>query len=188
MLKRIALTLSCAAAVAFVLMGAAASPKKANSKMVARGKYLVDVEGCDDCHSPKKFTPQGPVPDMTRRLSGSPSTNAVPPVPSNVLGPDKWGALALPDLTGWCGPWGISFARNLTPDKQTGLGSWTEEMFVKALRTGKDMGTGRDILPPMPWQSFRNMSDEDLKSIFAYLQTLPPISNQVHDPIPPMGH
>jgi hypothetical protein len=188
MLKRVVLSLSATAIVAVILMGAAATPKKADPKLVARGKYLVDATGCDDCHTPKNFGPQGPMPDMSRRLSGSPSSNKVPAVPANVLGPDKWGALALPDLTGWCGPWGISFARNLTPDKQTGLGSWTEAMFIKAIRTGKDMGSGRDILPPMPWQQIRNYNDGDLQAIFAYLQSLPPISNAVHDPIPPAGH
>ena len=89
------------------------------------------------------------------------------------------------DLTAWVGPWGTSFARNLTPDKETGLGSWTEEMFIKALRTGKDMGEGRPILPPMPWEDFGKSTDSDLKAVFAYLKSLKPVKNAVHDPILP---
>src|SRR6185295_19031710 len=91
-------------------------------------------------------------------------------------------------LTAWSGPWGISFAANLTPDTNTGLrsGVWTEELFIKALRTGKHMGTARDILPPMPWNFIGQLSDEDLRSIWAYLGTIPPITNHVPDPIPPV--
>jgi hypothetical protein len=88
-------------------------------------------------------------------------------------------------LSTWFGPWGVSFSANLTPDKATGLGSWTEEMFMKAIRTGKHQGEGRPILPPMPWQDLRQMTDEDLKAVFAFLQSIPPIVNAVPDPIPP---
>jgi hypothetical protein len=79
------------------------------------------------------------------------------------------------------------FAANLTPDKNTGLGIWTEDMFIKAIRTGKHMGTSRDILPPMPWQAFAQMTDADLKGIFAYLQSIPAVTNHVPDPIPPLA-
>jgi hypothetical protein len=88
-------------------------------------------------------------------------------------------------MTAWAGPWGTSFAANLTPDIETGLGSWTEAMFVKAIRSGKHMGEGRPILPPMPWQVYKNLTDEDLKSIFAYLQSLPAVENAVPEPVPP---
>jgi hypothetical protein len=155
------------------------------SPLAARGKYLVTIGSCNDCHSPKLMTPQGPMVDESRPLSGSPSTMPLPAVPPGVLGPDKWGALASNDLTAWAGPWGVSFSRNLTPDKETGLGSWTEAMFIKALRTGKDMGQGRPILPPMPWDMIGKATDSDLKAIFAYLKTLKPVKNAVHDPIPP---
>jgi hypothetical protein len=87
----------------------------------------------------------------------------------------------------WAGPGGVSFAKNLTPDKETGLGSWTEAIFIKAMRTGKDMGEGRPILPPMPVEAFGKLSDTELKAIFAYLKTLKPVKNAVHDPIPPPG-
>lgn len=152
---------------------------------IARGKYLVTLGGCNDCHSPKIMTPKGPVIDETRPLSGSPSGVPVPALPDGVLGPDKWGVITSNDLTVWAGPWGVSFTRNLTPDKETGLGSWTEAIFIKALRTGKDMGEGRPILPPMPWEMIGKATDSDLKAIFAYLQSLKPIKNAIHDPIPP---
>ncbi len=88
-----------------------------------------------------------------------------------------------PTFTAWAGPWGISYTANLTPDQNTGLGIWTEDMFIKAIREGKHMGTSRPILPPMPWPAFRNYSDDDLKAIFAYLKSIPPIANHVPDPI-----
>jgi len=155
--------------------------------MIERGRWMVNLGGCNDCHTPKIFGPQGPVLDTTRLLSGAPASAKLPDIPQGVIAPDKWGALTSNDLTTWAGPWGVSFTRNLTPDVATGLGSWTEEIFIKAIRTGKDMGEGRDILPPMPWQFYAKLSDEELKTIFAYLKSLPPIENAVPDPISPMG-
>jgi len=152
---------------------------------VERGKYLVTVGGCNDCHTPKKFGPDGPEPDMAKELSGNPASEKVAPIPKGLIAPDKWGAVTNNHLGAWAGPWGVSFAMNLTPDKATGLGSWTQEMFVNALRTGKHQGTGRPILPPMPWNWYKNMTDDDLKAIFAYLQSLPPINNPIPDPLPP---
>jgi hypothetical protein len=154
---------------------------------VARGKYLVRLSSCTDCHSPKIMTAMGPMDDTTRYLSGSPSTEKIPDIPAGIIAPDKWGALSTNDQTGWAGPWGMSFAFNLTPDKQTGTGAWTQDIFIKTMRTGKHMGAGRDILPPMPWPSLAKAKDEDLASIFAYLQSLPAIQNQVPIPIPPAG-
>jgi hypothetical protein len=153
--------------------------------LIAKGKYLVNLGGCNHCHSTKVMTPQGPVVDETRLLSGSPSAMPVALPPAGMLAPDKWGVATTMDLTAWAGPWGVSFARNLTPDKETGLGTWTEAMFIKALRTGKDMGEGRPILPPMPWEDIGQLTDSDLHAIFTYLQSLKPIKNAIHDPIPP---
>jgi hypothetical protein len=106
-------------------------------------------------------------------------------VPAGVLTPTGWGALGSQDMTTWAGPWGVSFAANLTPDNKTGIGLMSEEMFIKSLRTGKHRGMLRDILPPMPWQNLAKVSDEDLKAMFAYLKSLPPVANRVPDPIPP---
>src|SRR5438552_13438971 len=105
----------------------AAAPAQASG--VDRGKYLVTIMGCHDCHSPKTNNE----PDPKRLLSGHPANDKLPGVPAGLLAPDKWGTLANNHLTAWVGPWGVSFAANLTPDKVTGLGSWTPEMFVKAL-------------------------------------------------------
>lgn len=156
-----------------------------DAAQIERGKMLVTMGHCSACHSPKIMTDKGPVPDSARLLSGHPAGEKVPEYPASVLGPDKWGAAAIGDFTAWAGPWGISFGRNLTPDVNTGLGSWTADMFVKAMRTGKDMGVGRNILPPMPWPELAQLSDDDLKAIFAYLHSLKPIENAVPDPIPP---
>jgi hypothetical protein len=102
-----------------------------------------------------------------------------------LIAPGKWGALTNNHLTAWVGGWGVSFAPNLTPDKATGLGSWTPEMFIAALKTGKHRGDGRPILPPMPWQMYQGMSDEDLRAMFAYLMSLPPINNMAPPPLAP---
>lgn len=149
----------------------------------ARGQYLVEAAGCHDCHTPKKMGPNGPEPDMSRALSGQPGDAAVPPPPK--LPPGPWIAMTTGDMTAWSGPWGVSYAANLTPDPTTGLGAWTETMFISAIRNGKHMGTGRPLLPPMPWQAVRNMTDADLTALFAYLRTLKPIKNVVPPPTPP---
>lgn len=154
---------------------------------VERGKYLVTIIGCDDCHTPKVPGPTGaPVPDPARRMAGHPHD-----LPYPTLRPDDLarhvGGIANPMLTAWAGPWGVSFGANLTPDKDTGIGEWSEEAFIRSMRTGKHQGqpTGRDILPPMPWHSYTHASDDDLKAIWAYLRSLPPIKNQVPFPVPP---
>src|SRR5215831_8263938 len=152
---------------------------------VERGKYLVYVAGCNDCHTPKKLGPNGPEADMDRQLSGNPASDKLTKIPKGLIAPDKYGAVISNNLTAWAGAWGVSFAMNLTPDKATGLGSWTPEMFVAAIRTGKHQGTGRPILPPMPWNWYKNMTDDDLKAVFAYLQSLPPINNPIPNPLPP---
>ena len=85
--------------------------------------------------------------------------------------------------TAFAGPWGIFFTPNLTPDK-TGLGDWIEEMFVKAIKTGKHLGVGRPIMPPMPWPAYPQMTEADLKAIFAFLKTIPPIVNRVPEYMP----
>ncbi|HXH07014.1 MAG TPA: hypothetical protein VNI83_10530 [Vicinamibacterales bacterium] len=151
---------------------------------IERGRYLVTAVGCNDCHTPFKMGPAGPEPDMTRQLSGHPENLKVA-AGAPLDAPWLWAGLGT--NTAFSGPWGVSFAANLTPDQNTGIGIWTEDMFVNALRTGRHMGVSRTILPPMPWLWFRHFSDEDLKAMYAYLRSIPPIRNRVPDPIPPPG-
>lgn len=169
------------AAACLPLAGQAAPETKVSA---ARCKYLVATSACMDCHTPLKMGPKGPEPDMSRLLSGHPETVAIP-APPKASGP--WNAAALETMTAWSGPWGVSFTANLTPDPETGLGKWTERDFVQTIRTGRHMGKGRAILPPMPVPVYNNFSDADLRSIFLYLKTLPPIKNKVPEPIAPAG-
>jgi mono/diheme cytochrome c family protein len=152
---------------------------KDTREQIARGGYLVLVGGCGDCHTPMKMGPKGPEPDMARRLSGHPAQLKMPPPPK--LGDGPWLWVGSATNTAFAGPWGISYGINLTPDAETGLGKWTEAQFVAALKTGRHLGASRPILPPMPWQSTAQMKDEDLRAIFAYLRSLPPIVNRVPD-------
>lgn len=154
-------------------------PRDAQAEKIAQGKYLVTYGGCNDCHTPMRMTEKGPVPDFSRLLSGHPQTVKLPPPPKTHNSP--WFA-ATAGMTAWAGPWGVSYASNLTPDRNTGLGIWTEDMFLKAMRTGKHMSAGRDILPPMPWQNLAALNNQDLKAIFAYLRSIPPIRNRVPEP------
>ncbi len=170
----------------FVLEVSLAAEQKGGSgkkAMIERGQYLVTVGGCNDCHSPKRMTPKGPVPDEARLLSGHPAEEKLPEVPPNMIGPDKWGAITNNHLTGWVGPWGTSYSPNLSPDPETGIGAWKEELFIKILRTGKFMASGRDILPPMPWYNYAKLTDADLNAIFAYLKNLKPVKNKVPDSV-----
>jgi len=163
--------------------GPTATPKNAD-KDVQRGELLARFGGCHDCHTPKVMTPTGPQLDTARLLSGYPSHASLPAAPQGVIGPTQWGALATNDLTAWAGPWGISFAANLTPDV-TGLGPWTAQDFIHTMRTGKHLGVGRALLPPMPWFNLEALTDQDLRALFKYLHSIKPISNQVPQPIPP---
>jgi mono/diheme cytochrome c family protein len=86
-------------------------------------------------------------------------------------------------MTGWIGAWGVTYAANLTPDKTTGIGNWTADQFIKAMRTGKHRGFGRPIMPPMPWFAMAQLQDDELEAIFAYLMSLPPIPNRVPDAV-----
>lgn len=157
-----------------------------NEELRARGQYVATVSGCHDCHTPKKFGPHGPSFDSTRLLSGHPANDPLPPIDVRALQPGHW-VLFAPDLTSAVGPWGISYAANLTPDSAAGIGTWDESTFIKALRTGKHMGSenGRPILPPMPWQTIATMTDEDLKALYTFLRSLPPVNNRVPGPVPP---
>ncbi|HTS45971.1 MAG TPA: hypothetical protein VMH01_16335 [Puia sp.] len=166
---------------------AVVSKTMSHAELLERGKYIVTAAACNDCHSPKIFTPQGiPVPDSTRLLSGHPASSPAMPIDKKALTPGYW-VLVGPDLTSFFGPWGISYGANLTPDSTTGLGAWTEDVFIRTIRTGKHLGQegGRAILPAMPWPSIAQYSDQDLKAIFTYLQALPPVKNKVPAPVYP---
>lgn len=148
---------------------------------VKRGQYLVRIGSCNDCHTPWVFDEElgMPRPDMTRMLSGHPADG---PDPQGKPGPQD-SALIGPTFTSYALPFGIVYSANLTPDEDSGIGSWTEEMFIDIFRKGRHLGgDGRGVLPPMPWFWVRNMSDDDLKAVYAYLQTIPPIYNPVPEP------
>ncbi|AEI50423.1 hypothetical protein [Runella slithyformis] len=161
-------------------------PKKIRSvddALIKKGEYLVGVLGCGDCHAPKIMTPQGPAPDPALGLSGHPSGIPVPKITKEAL--KDW-TLFFPTLTMAVGPWGASFAANITPD-ETGIGSWSYEQFKIAMTQGKSKGipTARPLLPPMPWQNYVHMKDEDLRAVFAYLKNCKPVRNVVPQPIAP---
>jgi mono/diheme cytochrome c family protein len=122
-----------------------------------RGEYIATISGCNDCHTPGAFYGG---PDFKRQLSGS--------------------------EVGWRGPWGVSYASNLTPDLETGLGTWTNVEIERALRSGvrKD---GSPILPPMPWPSFSRLTPDEMSSLIAYLKSLPPVKHKVPADVPPNG-
>lgn len=155
-----------------------------NEDVVKRGEYLVTVMGCNDCHSPKRMGPNGPeiIPELM--LSGAQSN--MPVLKYDTAWTNKGFAIFYPDLTSTAGPWGVSFAGNLTPDP-TGIGTWSEEQFKKAITEGKFKGLdgGRMLLPPMPWEGFSHLKDEDVKAIFAYLKSIKPVKNVVPATVPP---
>jgi len=153
---------------------------------IDRGKMLVIGGGCHDCHTPKKIGPNGPEFDYDRALSGQPEGEKITaPFKNDPKSP--WQVHASGNLTAWTGAWGVSFAANITGDTNTGIGIWTDKMFIDAMRTGKHMGTSRQILPPMPWNFYGQLPDEDLKAILAYLKSTTPIANRVPVPLGPDG-
>ncbi len=192
--SRFALPAVCAA-VSVLVVGcsqppapapAPAAPAAPSVSPVERGHMLVIGGGCHDCHTPKAFGPKGPEPDMARMLSGHPESDVIT-APSPQEKGSKWTTHVNDHLTAWSGAWGVSFAANLTPDDNTGIGIWTEKMFLDALKLGKHMGAGRQILPPMPYNWYGQLPDEDLKAIFAYLKSIPKVSNRVPVPLGPDG-
>lgn len=134
----------------------AAASAAAAMTPVQRGEYLATVSGCHDCHTPGGLYG---APDMSRALSGS--------------------------ELGWKGPWGVSYAPNLTPDS-TGLASWTDEQILNALQKGVD-DEGAPLLPPMPWPAFAHYTPEDARAIVAYLRSLQPIHHVSPERVPPGG-
>jgi hypothetical protein len=152
-----------------------------NIDLVKRGGYLVNAMLCDDCHSPKSMGPNGPEIIQERRLSGYTSGNKLPDFDSTEI--KKGWVIFSPDFTGIVGPWGASFAANITSDP-TGIGSWNYEQFKKAFMGGKLKGLNgtRDLLPPMPWQNFSKLDDRDVQAIYAFLKSTRPVRNVVPTP------
>jgi cytochrome c553 len=184
-------TIAAAALAAAALLvhagpaAAADAPAKKLSPQAERGRYLVSTSGCHDCHTPFKMGDKGPEPDMSRALSGHPESLEMPPAPTLPEGP--WLVTWSATNTAIAGPWGVSFTANLTPDLETGLGNWTARDFKATFRTGKRMGRGREVLPPMPIPVYNHFTDADLEAIFAYLKTIPPVKNRRPEPRPPMA-
>ena len=158
-----------------VLAATAAMAQAPDAAKIARGKYLMTIGACNDCHSPKIDPQQHP--DPKRPFSGRPQTTQAPSQNPGEIH-------ASLDLTAWAGPWGVSYGANLTPDPETGLKKrYTEASFIKTLRTGKKP-EGEDLQPPMPWELYKVLSDDDIKSMWAYLQTIPAIRNNVKSAAP----
>jgi mono/diheme cytochrome c family protein len=148
LLDRIALALVLAAGVAGFVR-----PAEAASAEVERGKYLVTLGGCNDCHTPGSFFGK--------------------PDPKRVLGGSEVG-FEIQNL-------GVFYGPNLTPDKDTGLGKWTSDQIVTAITTGR-RPDGRGLAPIMPWRAFAKLTKPDAQAIVAYLKSLPPVKNQVPGP------
>lgn len=155
------------------------------NQLIERGNYLVTtLGGCGDCHTPKNLSAQGTEPIQTLMLSGYRADSKLMAIDKNAL--KKGWLLFTPDLTAFVGPWGVSFAANITSDV-SGIGNWPEENFIRAMKQGKFKGIegGRTLLPPMPWQNFATISDEDVKAIYAFLKSTPPVNNVVPMAIAP---
>ncbi|MBX3636413.1 MAG: c-type cytochrome [Rubrivivax sp.] len=161
---------------------APAAAKPALTVEQARGQYLVNTSGCIDCHTPLKLGPKGPEPDMSRHLSGHPEALRIT---TPVMPEGPWMMIAAVSGTAFAGPWGVSFSANLTPDPDTGLGLWSARDFRQTIRSGRHLGRGRELLPPMPVPVYNHFTDADLDAVFAYLKTLPAVKNKVPEPIAP---
>jgi hypothetical protein len=151
------------------------------------GEHLVTVSACHDCHSPKDYSKPGSGLDSNHLLSGY-IGSPVPGVNKKDAQTKGWAVTS--DLTSWVGPWGVAFAANLTSDDSTGIGTWKEDRFIYAIRNGKynGMASDRNLIPVMPWVMYREMTDEELKAIFAYLKSTRPVRNKVPPPVPPVNN
>lgn len=181
MWKKTTLTVLAILTIALIVRaaGAPGASTGTDAPSVELGEHLVTILACNECHTPWKIGPAGPEQDMTRMLSGHPQDAALPDPPVLPAGP--WVMVGAATNTAFAGPWGVTYAINLTPHETTGIGIWNEQMFVDAIRTGRHMGQSRVIQPPMPWPSYSRMTDHELRSIYAYLRTIPPIENHVPD-------
>src|SRR5271165_3649947 len=124
------------------------APASAEDAEIARGRYLVSIAGCSDCHTPGGMMGD---PDMKRYLAGSDVGFSIPGQ-------------------------GVFVGQNLTPDPETGLGKWTSDQIVTAVRNGK-RPDGSELSGVMPSASFSRLTDEDARAIAAFLKSIPPVKN-----------
>ena len=180
--NRTAIANISAGMLACAMLSTPALAEGRDAALIKRGALLVSVGDCETCHTPFKMGANGPEKDMARGLSGHPEglNLAAPP---RLDAEWNWGGSAT--MTAFVGPWGLSYAANLTPDRETGIGAWKEKDFIQTLRTGKHLGVARPLLPPMPWQGLSGLTEKDLKAIYAYLMAQPAVKNRVPDPVPP---
>jgi mono/diheme cytochrome c family protein len=141
---------------AAAIIASTAATAHAADPQIERGKYLVAIAGCGDCHTQGHFLGH---PDQAQLLGGSDVGFGVPGK-------------------------GVFVGPNLTPDNETGLGKWTEVQIVTAITTGT-RPDGRVLAPQMPWRELANLTKEDAAAIAAYLKSLPPVSHKVPGPLPP---
>ncbi len=137
---------------------------------------------CSDCHSPKMMTANGPVPDPAKLLSGHLFDKPLSPFDSVTA--KGWLLFDMGETVSK-GPWGTSYAANLTPD-ETGIGNWSEEQFSNSFRKGffKGLTGSRHLMPPMPWPNYAEVTDEDTQAIFLYMKSLPAVKNLVPPSVP----
>ncbi len=143
----------------------------------SRGAYLMASMGCNDCHSPRdntgKFIPG-------REFTGQPENAPSPTWDPSML--EKGNLMTMgPTGTSFAGPWGVSYAANITPDKETGIGNLTADALIRSWRTGQHWKENRPILPIMPFEAFANLTDDDIRALHSFLMSLPPTKNRVPD-------
>lgn len=139
---------------------------QSEAELIAYGRYIATaIQGCG-CHTREKADGGK---DDAWHYAGAP--NPPPPV-----GP--------PANSGWTTPrWKRIYSRNITPDRETGIGNWTEAQFIRAMRAGITPD-GRVLDPQMPWEAFQKITDRDLKALWAYLKTIKPIKHKAPDGVP----
>ena len=168
--------------LACAMFSTAALAEGRDAALVKRGALLVSVGDCVTCHTPFRMGAKGPEKDMARGLSGHPEGLQLTPPPRLDA---EWNWAGSATMTAFVGHWGITYAANLTPDRETGIGAWKEKEFIQAMRTGKHLGVARPILPPMPWQALSGLPEKGLRAIYAYLMSRPAVKNRVLDPVAP---
>ncbi len=175
-------TTPVAGVIVFAMLSTPAFAEGRDAALIKRGALLVSLGDCVTCHTPFRMGANGPEKDMARGLSGHPEELKLTPPPRLDA---QWNWAGSATMTAFVGPWGITYAANLTPDRETGMGAWKEKDFIQAMRTGKHLGVARPILPPMPWQALSGLPEKDLRAIYAYLMAQPAVKNRVPDPVGP---